>query len=96
MSILNEGSGDGSSIKNLTNNDRYQLINRKKKPEIVCEGNPDLQPVRTFEVVSLVNFFNKLSEQLNDEVCKFLFLFNELSSVYYICTYFINNTIRYC
>lgn len=72
MSILKEGSGDASTFKYLTNNDRYQLINKKRKPEIVCEGNPDHQPVRTFEVASLVTFFNKLSEQLNDEVITLL------------------------
>lgn len=50
----------------LTNLGRYQIINGLRKFPIEYQGDPELQPVRSYESVTLVRFFFKLSSAINE------------------------------
>ncbi|GFY39231.1 sphingomyelin phosphodiesterase 4 [Trichonephila inaurata madagascariensis] len=47
--------------------ERIQLLNKKKRPAVSYLGNPDLQPVRTYEVAYLAQFLNEISLQINEK-----------------------------
>ncbi|XP_076364316.1 sphingomyelin phosphodiesterase 4-like isoform X2 [Tachypleus tridentatus] len=70
----------GSSLKHLTPDTvprdngpqltplgRYQLINGIRKFPLCYQGNPDLQPVRSFEVAFLVRLLHHVSTVLNEK-----------------------------
>ncbi|XP_022249137.1 sphingomyelin phosphodiesterase 4-like isoform X2 [Limulus polyphemus] len=70
----------GSSIKQLTPDTvpredgphltplgRYQLVNGIRKFPLCYQGNPDLQPVRSFEVAFLVRLLHHISAVLNEK-----------------------------
>lgn len=84
MPIFNNNYEKGfcSSIGESTFDARRHVVNKKKKPGIIYQGNPDLQPVRTYEVRHLVNFFNKLSQQLNEKVLAIIIIFKSVIIIY--------------
>ncbi len=58
---------DQSGTPKLTSLGRYQVLNRLCKPELnSLEGNPDEQPVRTFEIYYLVRLLLFISNWINN------------------------------
>ncbi|XP_071945301.1 sphingomyelin phosphodiesterase 4-like isoform X2 [Antedon mediterranea] len=49
----------------LTPLGRYQIVNGLRRFNVTYNGNPDLQPIRTYENKCLVRFLHKLSTWLN-------------------------------
>ncbi|XP_035218797.1 sphingomyelin phosphodiesterase 4-like isoform X2 [Stegodyphus dumicola] len=56
-----------SKFHELSVDEKLQLLNKKKKPDVTYWGNPDLQPVRTYEIAFLVKIFNEISQHLNEK-----------------------------
>ncbi|GIY47729.1 sphingomyelin phosphodiesterase 4 [Caerostris extrusa] len=56
---------DVSSFHNLTIAEKIEQV--RKKPVLAYHGNPDLQPVRSYEISFLVHHLNKISQQLNEK-----------------------------
>lgn len=52
----------------LTSAGRKQVLNRMAKPVVLLEGNPDIQPTRSFEVQFMVTLMILLSKLINDRV----------------------------
>nr|XP_006821103.1 PREDICTED: sphingomyelin phosphodiesterase 4-like [Saccoglossus kowalevskii] len=69
---------------------RYQLMNGLKKFEIVYHGDPDLQPIRSFENPALVRFLYRVSSHINkqfgdkiEEMCQRSDLVGQLSKEFF-------------
>ncbi|GBL90048.1 Sphingomyelin phosphodiesterase 4 [Araneus ventricosus] len=58
---------DNSKLHKLSMAERNQLLRKEKKPVINYNGNPDLQPVRTYENAFLVRLCNEISQQVNEK-----------------------------
>jgi len=65
-------TSDESESHDLSNAERINILNKKKKPRVTYNGNPDLQPVRTYEIAKLVSVLNEISQRLNEKVSHFL------------------------
>lgn len=52
----------------LTDAGRLQIINGLRRFDIQYQGDPELQPIRSYENALLVRMFFKLSRLLNDKV----------------------------
>ncbi|KAG8189886.1 hypothetical protein JTE90_018667 [Oedothorax gibbosus] len=68
---------DAKIHNNLTLNERYQLLHRKRKPDLEYKANPDLQPVRTYEIPFLVHRLNGIAQHLNEAYA------NEIAELYH-------------
>lgn len=75
--FTNSRLGDISKIKELYSSD-WNFLNRIPKFEFTYNGNPDLQPVRTYEIATLVSFFNEFAQQLNEKV---IFLLDKIDFI---------------
>ncbi|XP_052229372.1 sphingomyelin phosphodiesterase 4-like isoform X2 [Dreissena polymorpha] len=73
----------------LTEAGRFQLMNGLKKFDLTYQGDPDLQPIRSFENKTLVRVLHKLSDCLNkmfhtemERLCSRPDLIGKMSQVY--------------
>lgn len=62
---------DDSGSPRLTPTGRQQVMNRLAKADITYEGNPDEQPIRTFESAVLVHFLLRISKMINEKFGEF-------------------------
>lgn len=72
----NYGPGDSTRLHSssiLTIGERVQLLHKEnsRSKEVTYKGNPDLQPIRTYEVACMVHRLNDLAQQLNETVIWF-------------------------
>ncbi|XP_046543533.1 sphingomyelin phosphodiesterase 4-like isoform X2 [Haliotis rubra] len=53
----------------LTEHGRYQVVNGLRKFDITYQGDPDLQPIRSFENATLVRILHQLCSFINCQFC---------------------------
>ena len=54
----------------------FQVINGLRRFEIEYQGDPELQPIRSYENAILVRLFFKISSLVNERVCDMAILCN--------------------
>nr|XP_042898272.1 sphingomyelin phosphodiesterase 4 isoform X2 [Parasteatoda tepidariorum] len=67
QSRLNNSGDTSEKFSNLKAINRMLVLNQNKKQDVEYHDNPDLQPVRTYEVGFLVKVLNEISQQINEK-----------------------------
>lgn len=91
-----ETEADFATPKRLTERGRVQLLNRTCQPNLGYEGNPDEQPVRTYEVAFLVHLMIMLSNFINAKYGQWIIQkYNDQSVVGMITRNFVQKPTAY-